>query len=194
MSYAAYLKDLLRPMGVYRLEGTVNGDELESIGAVLDAQAAELERIEEEMLLTTAGSAGLDAIESLLSRKPVAATLERRRTALSALLRIGGDSFTLAGINDNLAGCGVNAVAAETGELGRVEVRFPDVPGIPDGFEELCMIIEDILPCHLGIKYVFWYVTWAMLEVRFATWRAIESQGLTWRQIEKLVGQRSEER
>ncbi len=188
MSYATYLKDLLRPMGVYRLEGTVNGGELESIGAALDARAAELERIEREMLMTTAVSTGLEAIESLLSRKPLAVTPERRRAALSALLRIGGDSFTLVAVNDNLAGCGINAVAAETGEPGRVEVRFPDVPGIPDGFEELCKIIEDILPCHLDIKYVFWYVTWAMLEARFATWQAIESQGFTWGQMEKLVG------
>ena len=187
MSYAEYLEDLLRPMGVYRLEGTVNGGELESIGGVLDRCAAELEEIEREMLLTTATGEGLDAVERLLTRRPLAATLARRRGALSALLRIGGDSFTLGAVNDNLAGCGVNAVAAETEQPGKVEVHFPDVPGIPDGFEELCKIIEDILPCHLDIKYVFWYVTWAMLEARFDTWSALEARGLTWGEIEKLV-------
>ena len=187
MSYAEYLKDLLRPMGIYRLEGTVNGGELESIGAALDQCAAALEVVEREMLLTTAVGAGLDTVEGLLTRKPLAATMARRRAALSALLRIGGDSFTLEAVNDNLAGCGVNAMAAETAQPGKVEVRFPDVPGIPDGFEELCKIIEDILPCHLDIAYVFWYVTWAMLEARFATWGDLEAQGLTWGEIEKLV-------
>ena len=33
MSYARYLKNLLEPMRVYRLEGTLNGGELESAGA-----------------------------------------------------------------------------------------------------------------------------------------------------------------
>ena len=139
------------------------------------------------MLLTTAEDAGLEAIESLLSRRPVTGTVEGRRAALAALLRIGGDSFTLAAINDNLAGCGINAVAGETETPGTVEVRFPDVPGIPDGFEELRAIIEDILPCHLAVEYVYWYVTWGMLEKRFATWGALEQLNLTWGEVEKLV-------
>ena len=48
-------------------------------------------------------------------------------------------------------------------------------------------IIEDILPCHLEIRYVYWYITWAMLEARFATWSDIEALGLTWGELEKLV-------
>ena len=112
MSYGAYLKDLLAPLGVYDLEGTVNGGELECIGAALDGVEQELEDIEREMVLSTAEGMGLERIESLLARKPVAGTLEDRRAALAALLRIGGDSFPLAAINDNLRGCGLNAVAS----------------------------------------------------------------------------------
>lgn len=66
-------------------------------------------------------------------------------------------------------------------------MRFPDVPGVPEGFEDLREIIEDILPCHLEIVYVYWYVTWALLERRFATWGALEATGFTWGEIEKLV-------
>ena len=113
--------------------------------------------------------------------------LEMRRAALAALLRIGGDSFTLSAINDNLKGCGLNAVASETGEPGRVEVRFPDVPGIPDGFEEMREIIESILPAHVGIEYVYWYITWALLEKKFPTWGDIEAIGPTWEELEKMV-------
>lgn len=187
MSYESYLKELLRPLGVYRLEGTANGAELESIGVELDERGAELEETEREMLLTTATAKGMGLLEKLLPHKPLAATEERRRAALAALLRVGGDSFTLSAVNDNLAGCGINAVASEPGRPGRVEIRFPDVPGIPDGFEELQRIIEDILPCHLEITYVYWYVTWAMLEEKFKTWGALEARGLTWGEIEKLV-------
>ena len=93
MSYARYLKGMLAPLGVYRLEGSLNGGELESIGTALDGAAEALETLEREMLLTTAEDGGLRAVESLLVRRPVAHTAEERRQALAALLRIGGDSF-----------------------------------------------------------------------------------------------------
>lgn len=187
MNYAQAMRELLEPLKVYHLEGTLNGGELDSLGAALDACGAVLEEIQREMLLSTAQGKGLEAMEKLLARRPVTHDLQRRRDALAALLRIGGDSFTLAAINDNLKGCGLNAVASETGTPGEVEVCFPEVPGIPDGFAEMKAIIEDILPCHLEIRYVYWYITWAMLEARFATWSDIEALGLTWGELEKLV-------
>ena len=187
MNYAQAMRELLEPLRVYHLEGTLNGGELDSLGAALDACGAVLEEIQREMLLSTAQGKGLEAMEKLLARRPVTHDLQRRRDALAALLRIGGDSFTLAAINDNLKGCGLNAVASETGTPGEVEVCFPEVPGIPDGFAEMKAIIEDILPCHLEIRYVYWYITWAMLEARFATGSDIEALGLTWGELEKLV-------
>lgn len=68
-----------------------------------------------------------------------------------------------------------------------VEVRFPEVPGIPDGFEEMSKIIEQIIPCHLQIEYVYWYITWAILESKFSTWAELEAANLTWEGLEKLV-------
>ena len=182
-----YLRQLLAPLRVYRLEGTANGGELDAQGAALDGVMTKLEDTQKEMLVSTAEGRGLEAIESLLARRPVTDSLKRRREALAALLRIGGDSFTLAAINDNLKGCGINAVAAETGTAGQVKVSFPDVPGIPEGFEEMRAIIESILPAHLGIEYVFWYITWAVMEERFDTWGDIEALDLTWEELEKLV-------
>ena len=188
MSYAQYLKELLTPLRVYDLGDTANSGELEAEGAALDQMGETLEEVQREMLVSTATGRGLETIESLLARRPVAPTLEARRAALAALLRIGGDSFTLTAINDNLKGCGINAVAIETGTPGRVQVRFPDVPGIPDGFEEMREIIESILPAHLGIEYVYWYVTWAMMEKQFKTWGDIEDiSPITWEDLEKKV-------
>ena len=77
---------------------------------------------------------------------PIAATPKAMREALAALLRIGGDSFTLDAINDTISGCGVNARVRETGKAGTVEVSFPKVPGIPPGFDEIQKIVEDIGP------------------------------------------------
>ena len=179
--------ELLAPLGPYRRQGVYTAGELEGEGQALDGVAAALEELEREALLDTAESYGLEAMEELLVHRPVAQTPRARRGALSALLRIGGDSFTLAAINDNLRGCGLNAQVSETGEPGVVEVRFPDVPGIPEGFDRMRKIIEDILPCHLKVNYVYWYITWALMEERFPTWGDIEVEGHSWGALEKLV-------
>ena len=187
MSYARYLKELLRPLGVYRLEGGLGAGELEAVGAALDACGARLEAIQREMLLSTAENEGLERVEKLLARRPVTDSLPRRREALAALLRIGGDSFTLDAINDTISGCGVNARVRETGKAGTVEVSFPKVPGIPPGFDEIQKIVEDILPAHLLVQYHFWYLTWAQLESKFSCWQEIEDKALTWTGLETYV-------
>ena len=46
MGYGNYLKELLRPMGVYRLEGSVGGGELACVGAALDGCGGGLEELE----------------------------------------------------------------------------------------------------------------------------------------------------
>ncbi len=188
MSCAEYLKEFLRPLGVYNLDaGTFNAQELDSIGAALDDCMEQLDRLCREMLVLTAQEEGLDQVASLLSLRPVTTSTTRRQAALAALLRIGGDSFTIAAINDNLAGCGLNAIASETDRPDIVEVRFPEVPGIPDGFAAMSKIIEQIIPCHLQIEYVYWYITWLILESKFSSWRELEAVELTWEGLEKLV-------
>lgn len=188
MSYAQRLEELLRPLGVYNWDqGVFHRAELAAEGAALDGVEKRLEDTEREMLLATAEREGLDAVEWLLPYRPVADTPERRRAALSALLRIGGDCFTLAAVNDNLAGCGLNALATESETPGQIQISFPEAPGIPDGYEALRKIIEDIVPCHLGISYVFWYITWAEMERRFSRWADVEGGDYSWGALEKLV-------
>ena len=180
MSYGAYLRELLRPLRIYGLEGTANGGELEAQGKALDGVEAAMEEVQREMLICTAEGRGLEAVEALLARKPVAASLERRRAALAALLRISGDSFTPEAINDTLRGCGLNARAEEGDQPGYVRVYFPDVAGIPEGFDQLRTIIEEILPSHVDITYVFWYNTWAMVAKRHSTFGDAADTGLSW--------------
>jgi len=187
MSYSERLWELLLPLGPYGRQGVYTAGELAGEGAALDGVEAVLARLEREAMLDRAEDWGLERVEGLLSRRPVAETAAEKRPALAALLRIGGDSFTLAAVNDNLRGCGLNAVVSETGDPGTVEVRFPGTPGIPEGFEQIRRIIEDILPCHLQVGYVYWYITWRELEERFPTWGAVEAGGANWEELEKQV-------
>ena len=188
MGYERYLIELLRPLGVYDLsDGTVNRAELTGYGVKLDEGWDQLEVCAREMLPDTAEGMGLERLEELLPYRPVSRTTEQRRLALAALLRIGGDSFTPEGINDALAGCGINARAREIGVPNCVEVWFPDTPGQPEGFERMKVIMEDILPCHLGITYVFWYLTWGEVGEKFPSWGDIRGMGLNWEQLRSYV-------
>ena len=186
MKHAECLRDLLRPLGVYNLEATFNGGELDVQGEQLDKIMAWLEEIQRESSLATAESWGLENIARLFIRRPVAKEPKKLAAALAALLRIGGDSFTLEAINDTISGCGIPAVVEEKGK-GQVSVSFPGIAGEPQGFQSLKRIIEDILPAHLGIEYDFWFLTWQELEENFPSWKAIEDLELSWTGLETFV-------
>lgn len=184
MGSADRMRQLLAPLKIYQWDGSYQWAELQSEGAALDACLADLEEICREMNLCTASSFGLDAISRLLARAPKAQTAAAMRDALAALLRIQDGSFTLSAINDNLSGCGLTAQAEELEAGKRIRITFPTILGIPEDFEEMCSIIEEILPCHLEAEYRFRFLTWAMLEARFPSWLSIEARGLTWYQLQ----------
>ncbi|MCI8870517.1 MAG: DUF2313 domain-containing protein [Lawsonibacter sp.] len=187
--HGAYLRQMLEPLGIYSPDAPYSGGELDAQGLALDRVEALLDENLREADLTAAESWGLEKILGLLACRPAASTPKRMREALAALLRIGGDSFTLEAINDTISGCGVRARVDETGTPGEVEVSFPNIPGIPDGFEEISRIIEDILPAHLLIRYVYWYVTWAYLEGVISCWKEIEDRKLNWKQLETVMAE-----
>ena len=186
MSGAEEMKSLLLPLRVYDLEGPFIAGELAAMGAALDGVQQELESTEREAVPLTARSWGLERIAGQLPRRPVADTTEELGRALAALLRIGGDSFTPAAVEDALRGCGAACRVTE-GAPGYVTVSFPGIPGIPAGFAERKKIIEDILPAHVLAEYEFWYITWAQLEQKLPTWRIIEENDLTWSQLETYL-------
>lgn len=187
MSNAAYMKELLRPLGVYKLEESFLGAELDCVGRAMDALQEELERVQREMNLTTACEEGVERTANLFGLRPVTQDPQQLARSLAALGRIGWDSFTLAAINNTIGGCGLNAEVVETETPGTVTVRFPDVAGIPERFDELRRVIENILPAHLSVQYLFWYVTWAELESWELTWQMAQDQEMTWERFETLM-------
>lgn len=187
MSNAACLKELLRPLGVYKLEDSFLGAELDSLGKALDTLQEQLEEIQREMCLTTAQNEGLEQVAALFARRPVTDDAKQLAVSLAALTRIGGDSFTLTAINNTIAGCGLNATVSEGTKPGVVAVCFPQVRGIPEDFERIRTIIEDILPAHLLVQYYFCYQTWGELNARQMTWQDVHDQNITWEAFETML-------
>lgn len=188
MGYSEHLTNLLRPLGIYDLkEGSLSRSELDALGHGLDALSDRLDYVERESSLATAAGEGLNKWESLFARTPVHYSTDLRREAIAALLRISGDSFTLSDINNTISGCGIKAVVQETGQFGYVRIIFPDVAGIPEGFEQIREIILDIIPCHLDVEFSFRYLTWAECEARQYTWAIIHARAYTWHGFELAV-------
>lgn len=184
MGYYEYFLQLLQPLRLYQLEEGAGAEELRVAGQALDALAAALEETERESNPVTASGFGLSALEELLPYVPAYNSPEARREALAALLRIDGRSFTLAGLQATLSGCGIRATVRESGEHYTVEVSFPDTMGEPEDFARLKPRIEAILPCHLQIRYTLRYLLWRELETEFSSWAALEAGVKSWRELE----------
>jgi len=188
MGYSDHLRRLLRPIGIYNLSpGSLSNSELEAIGHGLDGVSDRLDYVERESALATAMGEGLDRIESLFARTPVHYSTELRRQAIAALLRIGGDCFTLTDINNTISGCGINALALEKEQVGYIRVIFPNVIGIPEGFDQIRDIILDIIPCHLDVEFYFRYLTWAECEAHQYTWAIVEGRKYNWFEFEMAI-------
>lgn len=188
MGYGEHLRNLLRPLGIYDLAaGSLSGSELDALGLGLDRLSSRLDYVERESALATAEGEGLDRWEAVFARTPVHYTTSLRRQAVAALLRINESCFTLSDINNAISGCGIKALAQEKDRFGYIRVIFPDVAGIPEGFEQIREIILDIIPCHLDVEFYFRYLTWAECEAFPYTWAVIHQRAFTWHEFELAV-------
>lgn len=186
--YGDHLRELLRPLGVYDLSPeSLSGSELEALGAGLDSLSGRLDYVEQESALSTAQGEGLDRLEALFARTPVHYSTELRRGAIAALLRIGGDSFTLSAINAAISGCGINALVQEKDQVGYVRVIFPDVVGIPDEIDQIEEIILDILPTHLDVEFYFRFLTWAECHAHQYSWSIVQGENYSWYEFQCAI-------
>lgn len=185
MGYAEYMRSLIKPLGVYGASGVFAPAEIEAVGAALDGVDESEAALEREVILRTAEDWGLSLYEEILPFRPAAEDVAARRGAIQALLAVNGRS-TLADINKTLLGCGVPAVAEETG-IGTVRVYFPEIVGEPENLAELESRILMILPSHLGIFFDFDYPSWEVIESIYPTWNTLESRISSWYELQSRV-------
>lgn len=191
--YEEYLRALLAPLGVYRLDrDSLSGAELYALGRGLDAVSARLDQVEREGVTATAEDEGLRRREALFLRRPAAVTPEERRAAIAALLQIDGDSLTPEAIGRTIRGCGIRAQAIELG-TNRVRVVFPGTAGVPAEFEQIRKIVMDILPCHLDVEFYFRFLTWEECEAAEYTWALVEEREYTWEEFQMAIPPEAEE-
>lgn len=182
MGHADGLVRRVQPLGVYTFrEGSFSLGEWQALGAALDALDQWLQAGQRESLVMTATGEGLGNYEALFPCLGESSDVEARRAAIAGFLQIGGDGFTPEALNRCLQACGVACVVEEVGEVNHVRVSFPGTMGVPEGFDRMQIVIEDILPCQLGIEYWFRYCTWGETERYGLRWKDLnEMTWLTW--------------
>lgn len=174
MGFTEKLIALLRPLGVYTFrEGSFSLGEWQALGTVLDEMQSWQTKMQKESLVLTAEDEGLSQMEALFQYGLRPQGTQARRAAIAGFLQIGGDGFTPEALNRCLQACGVPCLVEEREEVNHVQVRFPAVMGVPEGFLQMQHIIEDILPCQLDIAYYF----------RYCTWQETQRYGLRWENL-----------
>lgn len=188
MGYFENLKQLLYPLRVYELDSGAGAAELFAEGRRMDEVFEALDKAEREAIAYTAEDYGLAAYEEIMPFVPAYESARQRREAIMALIRIDSSSFTLEALNRSIAGCGVAALVSEGGESQTVKVTLQGVKGIPGNFEDIAHRVEQILPCHLEIEYVFTFIIWQELEALLTSWLEIEQAALSWAGLEGYGG------
>ena len=186
--YGDYMRRLLLPLDIYDLRsGSLSGSELDAMGLGFDGAAEQMDEVQREGCIATAEGYGLDMWERLFAATPVRRSTELRREAIAALLRIGLGCCTPEAVNDTISGCGIKAKVEETDRFGYVRVLFPDVAGVPEGFEQIRRIILSIIPCHLAVEFFFRYLTWEECHRHGYTWATVENNGWNWKEFQTAV-------
>lgn len=189
MGYYRQLQEILRPLRVYELDSGSSGAELFAEGAALDDILELAGQAERESVLSTATGRGLDAFAEIMPFAPANSEPARKRQALTALARIDWCSFTLKALRDTLAGCGVRVGLEESAEPETVDVTILGVRGIPENFDAIAWRAEQILPCHLNIRYIFTFLIWRELENWMKDWVELEAKAGNWRELESFDGE-----
>ena len=153
MSYSDYLKNTLKPLGIYELDTGIGSAELNALGAVMDEAEKKLSRTFREMLPMTAENEGLQKFESLFPGAASTADLASRRAAVNALMRMGEYESSDQGLNIFFDACGIPANVYETATKEVLKVRFSGIKPEGEELRKLKQRIEAILPCHLEVIY-----------------------------------------
>ena len=151
MGYCDYLKNTLRPLGLYELDRGIVSAELACEGAAMDVLDGTVNSVMADMLPLTASEEGIELWELYMPYAGHFSNIERRRKCVNTFLRLGIYDCSLSGLNAAIAACGIPAVVAETDTSCLVRVSISGLSGRELNLAKEC--IEIILPCHLEVEY-----------------------------------------
>ena len=129
---------------------------------------------------------GLDVYESELGILGVAdKPIEERRQLILSKLRGAGTvnaNMIRAIVDSYVPNCKVDIIF----ESSTITIKFIDTKGIPANIGDCENSINEIIPCHLGLEFVYLFNTWKQLEDTKKTWAYYEGLNKTWEQVSTI--------
>lgn len=155
MSYCEYLKNTLRPLGLYELDTGIGAAELDAEGTIFDGIDALLEDTRKNMLPADIDENGVERWATLTGFHPRGGSIEAKRESLMGYMRMGDFESSEQWLNIVLITCGILAEVSESETRETVTVTIFE-HHLEDGEEErIKAAVEAILPCHLAVEYEY---------------------------------------
>lgn len=184
---------MLSYLPTYYESSKVMRDYLQSIGPEFDGLRESLQQILLEAFIVTATDRGLSLREFELGIPNGTGTaLEERRSRLLAKLR-GYGTANLAKVTQvaesfEMADVTVDDLSTDpTLPDYTIRITFINPTGIPANLPNVERALRAVVPAHLGITYVFNYLTWDELDAFNRTWDEWDALNLTWDEMEVLA-------
>lgn len=179
------MKECLRPMGLYRLDGTTMVDaELAAYAAELDRLNQALETLEKESFIPTAQEYGLSRREELFGRVKEQRPVEDRRNMLLYRGAVTCNDCTRAGMERAMVAAGLRtSIVEQTGSGG----LYINCIAMLDTFTKKELAMErarEFLPAHVSAVFDFRPVMWDYLDNKALTFDEIDAENLTWDQFD----------
>lgn len=184
MGYADFLKQMLKPLGVYDLTGGYASAELDAVGETFDAADTMLENALECAGLHSASDEVLTKLEELFPVLIFGSDEAQRLEAVREFYRVGDGYSSIAKLQRQLIACGFSAELTEGDEKFTADIFFDNVRGELNDQE--AETVRNVMPAHIMLNLVCSGLTWDRAEELFSTWEDFESCGLTASEMMRL--------
>lgn len=180
-------KDIIKselPDGMY-FDSEGNEVDITAMGTQFDKVQADVNKLEKEIIVVTAEDEGLKREEEAFDIGfSDGKKVDLRRSAIIGRYR-----------SDDLSSVPLIKSIAEAFTNGEVEVtehfedtyltiKFVGTMGVPEGLEDLKVILREAVLAHVGIEYEFIFMTWDQFDGYNKTWDMWDALNLMWDEFE----------
>jgi len=110
--------------------------------------------------------------------------LDQRRSMIKAKMR-GAGTVNIEQIK-NIAAAFLNGQVdvQENFASYSIDIIFTDYQGVPPNRDDLTATLRQLMPAHLEINYILYYLIWDGLDAKAWTWDELDTLNLTWDDLE----------
>ena len=65
-----------------------------------------------------------------------------------------------------------------------IDIVFVSALGVPANINDINKVLEDMVPAHIAINYVYVYISWAEFDNYNKTWNGWDAMNLSWEEFE----------